>query len=60
MKRKTTKVAQPKKARLSVEIPEPLIKRGKLRALREGRSLTKIIAELLSDYLDRVGEPEVK
>jgi predicted HicB family RNase H-like nuclease len=44
--------------RLAIRLPPALIKRGKLRALREGRSLTKLLEELLADYLKRVGEPE--
>jgi CRISPR/Cas system Type II protein with McrA/HNH and RuvC-like nuclease domain len=61
MKRKASKVTTTKaKRRLAIEMDEALITRGKVRALREGRSLTKLLNELLTDYLDRVGEPEVK
>jgi hypothetical protein len=61
MKRKATRVAKTRpKRRLSIEMDDSLITRGKVRALREGRSLTKLLNELLADYLDRVGEPEVK
>jgi predicted DNA binding CopG/RHH family protein len=56
MRKKAAKSLR-KTKRLAVQLPESLITRGKVRAAKEGRSLTKMLAELLGNYLDRVGEP---
>ena len=39
-------------ARLNLEIPEPLRRQAKIKAARQQKTLTKVIAELLRQWLD--------
>lgn len=45
--------------KVSMILDENLIRRAKMRALRENKSLTKLVNDLLGDYLKRTGEPEI-